>query len=140
MSSVSTFWHGVNVDRPREVTPVARVCAMLRIRGTTSMTGYMFQTDTTDLIHRKVRDYRNKADSGKVNIVTDTSADDSSLIRQYLVHSAHTSGRCVRGVWIGGVTLIICELSAQLSRGDTCETSRRIKSTRVTYTYVIGIS
>ena len=70
----------------------------------------------------------------------DTSADDSSLIRQYLVHSAHTSGRCVRGVWIGGVTLIICELSPQLSRGDTCETSCRIKSTRVTYTYVIGIS
>ena len=27
MNSVSTFWHGVKVDRPPEVTPVQRACA-----------------------------------------------------------------------------------------------------------------
>ena len=27
MNSVSTFWHGVKVDRPLEVTPVRRACA-----------------------------------------------------------------------------------------------------------------
>ena len=27
MDSISTFWHGVKVDRPSEVTPIAHACA-----------------------------------------------------------------------------------------------------------------
>ena len=32
MNSVSTFWHGVKVDRPPEVTPVRRACAYVERR------------------------------------------------------------------------------------------------------------
>ena len=32
INSVSTFWHGVKVDRPPEVTPVQRACAYVERR------------------------------------------------------------------------------------------------------------
>ena len=32
INSVSTFWHGVKVDRPSEVTPVQRACAYVERR------------------------------------------------------------------------------------------------------------
>ena len=32
MNSVSTYWHGIKVDRPPEVTPVQRACAYMEQR------------------------------------------------------------------------------------------------------------